>query len=66
MVSIDTGYLGLLLHPGAKPPIDPATKKPLIRAQERIEKLLNLTSTHRMSVSSSERLLCYVSSLYYG
>jgi hypothetical protein len=41
MVSMDAGYLGLLLHPAAKPPNDPVTKKPLIRAQERIEKLVD-------------------------
>jgi hypothetical protein len=40
MVSLDAGFLGLLLHPAAKPPIDPATKKLLIRAPERIEKLV--------------------------
>jgi predicted nucleic acid-binding protein len=41
MVSMDTGYLGLLIHPAAKPPIDPATKKPLVRAKDRIEKLVD-------------------------
>ncbi len=40
MVSMDAGYLGLLLHPAAKPPNDPATQKPVTRAQERIEKLV--------------------------
>ena len=40
MVSMDAGFIGLLLHPAAKPPNDPATKKPLIRAQDRIEKLV--------------------------
>ena len=40
MVSMDAGFLGLLLHPAAKPPNDPATKKPLVRARERIEKLV--------------------------
>lgn len=32
MVSMDAGFLGLLLHPAAKPPNDPATSKPLVRA----------------------------------
>jgi predicted nucleic acid-binding protein len=41
MVSMDAGYLGLLLHPDAKPPLDPATKKLLIRPQDRIEKLVD-------------------------
>jgi hypothetical protein len=40
MVSIDTGVLGLLLYPNVKPPNDPKTKKPVARAAERIEKLL--------------------------
>jgi predicted nucleic acid-binding protein len=41
MVSMDAGYLGLLLHPDAKPPDDPATKEPLVRAKDRIEKLVD-------------------------
>jgi hypothetical protein len=40
MVAMDAGFLGLLLHPNAKPPNDPATKKPLLSAPERIEKLV--------------------------
>jgi hypothetical protein len=39
MISVDAGFLGLLLHPSAKPPNDPATKKPVLRLKERIEKL---------------------------
>ncbi len=41
MVSMGAGFLGLLLHPAAKPPNDPATKRPLIRAKDRIEKLVD-------------------------
>jgi predicted nucleic acid-binding protein len=41
MVSMDAGYLSLLLHPAAKPPKDPATNKPLVRAPERIERLVD-------------------------
>ena len=41
MVSMDAGYLGLLLHPAAKPPLDPLTKKPLTRAKDRIERLVD-------------------------
>lgn len=41
MVSMDAGYLGLLLHPSARPPLDPANKKPLVRAKDRIEKLVD-------------------------
>ena len=40
MVSIDAGFLSLMLHPEAKPPDDPATNKPVERANERIEQLL--------------------------
>ena len=40
MVSVDTGILSLMLHPTAKPPKDPATQKPVERAHERIEQLL--------------------------
>ena len=40
MVAIDNTTLALLLHPKAKPPIDPKTKHPLEKAQERIEQLI--------------------------
>ncbi len=40
MVSIDAGFLGLLLYPTAKAPEDPKTKKPTERAKERLEQLL--------------------------
>jgi len=40
MVSIDAGFLSLMLHPEAKPPDDPVTNKPVERAKERIEQLL--------------------------
>lgn len=41
MVAMDAGYLGLLLHPAAKPPLDPNTGKLLLRAQDRIERLVD-------------------------
>lgn len=41
MVAIDNTTLALLLHPKAKPPIDPATKRPLGKCRERIEKLID-------------------------
>lgn len=41
MVSMDAGYLGLLLHPEAKIPRDPATEELLIRPKDRIEKLVD-------------------------
>jgi predicted nucleic acid-binding protein len=40
MVGIDSTFLSLLLHPKARPPLDPATNKPLERAEERIEFLI--------------------------
>jgi hypothetical protein len=41
MVSVDAGILSLLLHPTARPPLDPATGKPVEKAQERIEQLVD-------------------------
>jgi hypothetical protein len=40
MVSVDAGFLGLMLYPSAKAPEDPKTKKPTEKAKERIEQLL--------------------------
>jgi predicted nucleic acid-binding protein len=41
MVSFDAGELALLLFPGAKAPDDPKTKKPVEKAQERVEQLID-------------------------
>jgi len=40
MVGIDSTFLSLMLHPKARPPLDPATNKPVDRFEDRIEKLL--------------------------
>jgi hypothetical protein len=40
MVSMDASPLSLLLHPHAKPPLDPATGKSLTEAPGRIERLI--------------------------
>ena len=40
MVAIDNTTLALLFHPGAKPPNDPKTGHPLVKARERIEQLI--------------------------
>lgn len=40
MVGIDETTLSLMLHPAARPPLDPATGKPVERVQDRIEKLI--------------------------
>jgi len=39
MVAIDNTTLALLLHPAARPPIDPTTNRPLQKSKERIEQL---------------------------
>jgi hypothetical protein len=41
MVSIDAGFLGLFLHPAAKPASDPATGLPTVQARERVEQLID-------------------------
>jgi predicted nucleic acid-binding protein len=40
MVAVDNTFLSLLLHPKAKPPLDPTTKKPLARVEDRIDLLI--------------------------
>lgn len=57
MVSMDAGFLGLLLHPTAKPPNDPATSKPLVRAKDRIEKLVeDLNDTNERIILATPAL----------
>jgi len=50
MVVLDTTTLLLLIEPTAKPPIDPKTKKPLGRARERIEFLLETLSQAKTQI----------------
>jgi hypothetical protein len=40
MLGIDETALSLMLHPAARPPSDPQTRKPIERVEDRIEKLL--------------------------
>ena len=40
MVGVDSTFLSLMLHPKARPPLDPATKKPIEKMEQRIEALL--------------------------
>jgi predicted nucleic acid-binding protein len=40
MVAVDANFLSLMLYPKARPPLDPATKKPVERLADRIEKLI--------------------------
>jgi predicted nucleic acid-binding protein len=44
MVVFDATYLSLLLYPTARPPLDPATSKPVQKAKERIEHLVETLS----------------------
>jgi predicted nucleic acid-binding protein len=41
MIATDSTFLSLMLHPKARPPIDPQTKKRVERMEDRIEKLLD-------------------------
>lgn len=50
MVSFDAGFLGLTLHPAAKPPLDPTTKKPTARIAERLDALLESLDAAREKV----------------
>lgn len=58
MVSMDAGFLGLLLHPAARPPKDPATGVPLVRAQERIERLVSELNALNERVVIATPALC--------
>lgn len=40
MVGVDSTILSLILHPRARPPIDPSTRKPVERMVDRVEQLL--------------------------
>ena len=40
MIAADATFLSLMLHPKARPPLDPVTKRPVERVADRIEKLL--------------------------
>jgi len=50
MVSIDAGFLSLMLYPAAKAPADPSTNRPTEKAKERIEQLLEDLDTRRERV----------------
>jgi hypothetical protein len=41
MIAVDNTFLTLMLHPAAKPPLDPSTGLPLSRFDERIELLID-------------------------
>jgi predicted nucleic acid-binding protein len=40
MVAVDNTFLSLLLHSKAKPPLDPSTKKPITRLEDRLDLLI--------------------------
>lgn len=50
MVVFDTSVLLLALDPSTKPPLDPATETPLLRANERIEHLIDTLSTNKQTI----------------
>ena len=50
MVVFDTSVLLLLLHPGARAPIDPNTNLPVDRAQARVEHLVSELSKAREKI----------------
>jgi predicted nucleic acid-binding protein len=41
MIALDNTFLSLLLHPKARPPLDPATGQPVTRVEDRIEQLID-------------------------
>jgi hypothetical protein len=41
MIAVDNTFLSLLLHPKARPPLDPTTGKPVTRVEDRIEQLID-------------------------
>ncbi|MFL6334272.1 MAG: hypothetical protein ACJ754_13240 [Pyrinomonadaceae bacterium] len=41
MIAVDNTFLTLMLHPEARPPLDPSTGQPVSRLDERIELLIN-------------------------
>jgi predicted nucleic acid-binding protein len=50
MVVFDASFLLLLIQPNAKPPNDPATKKPVENCQSRIEYLISELNSQRTPV----------------
>jgi len=47
MVVMDSTFVGIMLHPKAKIPDDPATQKPVSRVPDRIQKLLQDLTTEQ-------------------
>src|SRR5271163_1744585 len=58
MVGMDSTFIGLMLHPAAKPCDDPTTGKPPIRVGERVEKLLEDLDTARERIIIPTPCLC--------
>jgi hypothetical protein len=50
MVGIDSTFVGLMLHPAAKPCLDPATGKPTTQIAERVDKLMEELDTAREKI----------------
>lgn len=58
MISVDSTFLSLLLHPEAKPPNDPITNLPIERLDERIQTLTERWSNNRETVIIPTPVLC--------
>ena len=41
IVGVDNNYLGMLLHPSVKPPLNPNTQKPVTELRERLDALVD-------------------------
>jgi hypothetical protein len=50
MVVLDATTLMLLIEPTARPPVDPETKRPLIKSRERLEFLIETLSEAKTRV----------------
>jgi hypothetical protein len=57
-VVFDTSTLILAVNPDAKHPIDPATKKPLEHAKQRVDYLIRILSKRKVSVIIPSPSLC--------
>ncbi|HEV2800981.1 MAG TPA: hypothetical protein VGW12_10815 [Pyrinomonadaceae bacterium] len=50
MIAVDNTFLTLMLHPSAKPPLDPSTKSPLDHVDERIALLIETWDKDRETI----------------
>ncbi len=50
MVGFDASFISLLLHPNARPPHDPKTKAPVLRAKEKIAYLIDTLEKAKIKI----------------